>query len=342
MSYQESFALNYDRSLFLSNVKTYKIRQFKSPNYLTIERANGPCMAYKFSKDEVSAVLKSQKKELDSCGVYLLLSWCPMSAVKIYVGEAENIGMRIRQHIKRPPFAWNSAIAFVSSGDRNSLWEKSSIKYMEHALYVRLPELVGCEMVNRNTPKKSKVSDPEIWDEVVDEITDLFQFLGIPLVPEGTQDPDGEQVQLPAGERKSLIDGGADDEAEEYHDFGYAMGSIASSVLIEMNKSGELSSSDFIYLESNKSAADFKLRGAPAIKLCKGLVDEDRDAHGRKRFLKDTFLRNGRKTYMISVLFYPESFLPFMKWCRDRGFDEQKVRDVCISNNARKQRTCRK
>lgn len=342
MSCQESFALNYDRSLFLSNVKTYKIRQFKSPNYLTIERANGPCVAYKFLKDDVSAVLKSQKKELDSCGVYLLLSWFPMSAVKVYVGEAESIGMRIRQHIKRPPFAWNSAIAFVSSGDRNSLWEKSSIKYMEHALYVRLPELVGCEMENRNTPKKSKVSDPEIWDEVVDEITALFQFLGIPLVPDGTQDQDGEQVQLPVGERKSLIEGRADDGVGEYHDFGYAMGSIASSVLIEMNKSGDLSSSDFIYLESKKAAADFKLRGAPAIKLCKGLANEDRDAHGVKRFLKDTFLKNGRKTYMISVLFYPESFLPFMKWCGDRGFDEQKVRDACIRNNARKQRKGRK
>ena len=334
--------LNYARSLFLSNVKTYKIRRFRSPNYLTIERANGPCMAYKFSKDEVSAVLKSQKKELDSCGVYLLLSWGPMSAVKIYVGEAENIGMRIRQHIKKPPFAWNSAIAFVSSGDRNSLWEKSSIKYMEHALYVRLPELVGCEMVNRNTPKKSKVSDPEIWDEVVDEITELFQFLGIPLLPDGTQGQDGEQDQLSACERKSMVETSADDDAGEYHDFGYAMGSIASSVLIEMNKSGELGSSDFLYLASKEAAADFKLRGAPAIKLCKGLDNEDCDAHGQKRFFRDAFLRNGRKTYMISTLFYPESFLPFMKWCRDRGFDEQKVRDACISNNARKQRPCRK
>ena len=132
-----------------------------------------PCKAWKLTRKSIAELhfpLTGDYANFDICGVYLLLS---LDAV--YVGEAEQVISRFKQHHNKPPFDWSSAIAFVS---KEESFEKSHIKYLEHEIYQKLKKIGRYKTVNTSTPKRSHVSDEDTMRTYLDNIVHLADVLG--------------------------------------------------------------------------------------------------------------------------------------------------------------------
>ena len=159
----------------MAKTRAFKIEFDPDLNTTKINRSGRVWLGVKFMRSNAAQILK--KDILDTCGVYLLLSDRDDGKRAVYVGEAESVHNRLKQHCAKPIFDWDEAIAFVSV---NEDWEKSNIKYMEHGLYSRLNEAKTYQLMNGNVPKQSKVFSPDVCDEQIDEIKYLVCYLGHP------------------------------------------------------------------------------------------------------------------------------------------------------------------
>jgi len=129
----------------MAKTRAYKIEFDPEQNTTKITRQGRDCMGFKLTRTNATKVLKSGV--LDSCGVYLLLADRDDGTRAVYVGEAESVRDRLKQHCARPPYDWDVAIGFVGVND-DCGWEKSNIKYMEHGLYERLHDAGTYELKN--------------------------------------------------------------------------------------------------------------------------------------------------------------------------------------------------
>ena len=75
----------------------------------------------------------------------------------IYVGEAEDIIKRLKQHLDKKD-NWNEAIAFIS---KDSNLNKAHIKYLENRFYILAKDCDRYSIDNSNVPTKSSVSEAE-------------------------------------------------------------------------------------------------------------------------------------------------------------------------------------
>lgn len=96
-------------------------------------------------------------KGINNTGVYILLGVDENTGEnRAYIGEAEDIYVRLLQHNKSKEF-WSECIAFVSQD--NSL-NKAHIKYIENKLYTKANE-VGRYEIEQLTPTKSSLDDAD-------------------------------------------------------------------------------------------------------------------------------------------------------------------------------------
>ena len=75
----------------------------------------------------------------------------------IYVGEAENIIQRLKQHLDGKDY-WNEVIVFISKDDHLN---KAHIKYLENRFHAIAMESKRYKVMNSTVPTKSTVSEPE-------------------------------------------------------------------------------------------------------------------------------------------------------------------------------------
>ena len=87
---------------------------------------------------------------------------------QVYIGEAENIFNRIKQHLSEKDF-WTECIVFISKD--NNL-NKAHIKYLENHLYILAKESKRYEVVNSNVPMEASISemDRAEMDEIIDNM----------------------------------------------------------------------------------------------------------------------------------------------------------------------------
>jgi len=98
------------------------------------------------------------RTELSSPGVYFLFGYDDINDKPlIYIGEAEDIIKRLKQHLEKKD-NWNEAIAFIS---KDSNLNKAHIKYLENQFYSIAKECDRYSIDNSNTPTKSSVSEAE-------------------------------------------------------------------------------------------------------------------------------------------------------------------------------------
>ncbi len=104
-----------------------------------------------------------KRSEFDNPGVYILKS-DPNDDIyseRIYIGEAECIGKRLKQHLQDTNRDFSDCIIFIS---KDEMLTKSHIKYLES----RLIELSFCsknaENENKNQPSKPTLSEADISD----------------------------------------------------------------------------------------------------------------------------------------------------------------------------------
>lgn len=120
------------------------------------ELSNWTGIAYKIPRNMIKE--SESREELSSPGVYFLFGRDDENDKPlVYIGEAENIISRLKQHLDKKD-NWNEAIAFIS---KDSNLNKAHIKYLEHQFYTIAKSCGRYSIDNSNTPTKSSVSEAE-------------------------------------------------------------------------------------------------------------------------------------------------------------------------------------
>ncbi|MDP0506861.1 MAG: GIY-YIG nuclease family protein [Fusobacterium sp. JB019] len=142
-------------------------------------------------------VNKSNIKEIALTGVYFLIGYDEETNKKsVYIGEAENIEERLKQHLKEKDF-WTECLFVIS--DRNNL-NKAHIKYLENSFYNLAIKSNQYKVINKNEPSKSSISDAEEAEmvEFIDNTKILINTLGYkafePLVSEEKLEKETEEI----------------------------------------------------------------------------------------------------------------------------------------------------
>ena len=127
----------------------------------------------------------ASREDVSSPGIYFLFGKeDEISKPKVYIGEAENLIDRIKQHnTDTKKDFWNTAIGFVSvKGNLN----KAHIKYLEGYGYLQALKIGRCRLENGNKPTMPSLTERDI-DFVLsfyDDLKILIATLGYPIFEE--------------------------------------------------------------------------------------------------------------------------------------------------------------
>lgn len=124
------------------------------------------------------------REELEKAGVYILIGSDPLTnAPRAYIGEAEVIRERLKQH-KTKEF-WVSAIVFVSKDENLT---KAHVRYLESRLLAEAT-LIGRFTLEQNQAGGSKLpeSDREDMEVFLARIRQLLPVLGCDILAPITQ-----------------------------------------------------------------------------------------------------------------------------------------------------------
>lgn len=120
------------------------------------ELSNWTGVAYKIPRNMIKD--SEKREELYSPGVYFLFGYDDNNdRPLIYIGEAENIIKRLKQHLEKKDF-WNEVIIFIS---KDTNLNKAHIKYLEYEFHRIAKECNRYSIDNSNTPTKSSISESE-------------------------------------------------------------------------------------------------------------------------------------------------------------------------------------
>lgn len=114
-------------------------------------------IAYKIPRNMIKE--SENREELSSPGIYFLFGRDDENDKPlVYIGEAENIIARLKQHLDKKD-NWNEAITFIS---KDSNLNKAHIKYLENRFYTIAKMCGRYSIDNSNIPTKSTVSEAEV------------------------------------------------------------------------------------------------------------------------------------------------------------------------------------
>jgi hypothetical protein len=155
------------------------IRQFlidgQADGRWATELSNWTGKAYKIPRTHVHQC--TDRDDLSNTGVYFLFGRNDETdEEQVYIGEAENIFNRLKQHLSEKDF-WTECIVFISKD--NNL-NKAHIKYLENHLYILAKEFKRYEVVNSNVPAEASISemDRAEMDEFIDNMRLILGVLG--------------------------------------------------------------------------------------------------------------------------------------------------------------------
>jgi hypothetical protein len=167
--------LNFkERSLQAATIKIFLVHG--SPSGLrTAELSNWSGKAIAAPRTEISDLLK--RKELASPGFYLLTGVDPESGDRaIYIGEAENVSNRLKDHAKKD--FWNAATVFVTKDENLT---KAHIRYLEGILIERANNNSTAIVMNSaSSGARLPESDAAEMDVFLKKCLQLLPVLGIP------------------------------------------------------------------------------------------------------------------------------------------------------------------
>lgn len=141
---------------------------------MTCELSNWTGKAYKIPRIEIKNC--GDRIDLKSTGIYLLLGKNTEEKDAVYIGEAEDVLVRLNQHLSQKDF-WNEAIVFISKDENLN---KAHIKYLEYRLFDIARECKRYVLENGNTPTQSSISelDKAEMEEFIQNIKLLVNTLG--------------------------------------------------------------------------------------------------------------------------------------------------------------------
>lgn len=140
------------------------------------ELSNWTGKAYKIPRSMLGQ--SKNREDLQSTGLYLLLGRNDELGGKdrVYIGEAENIYERLKQHAAGKDF-WFEVIVYLSKDEHLN---KAHIKYLESRLYEISQKVDRFVVENTSTPTRSKISEAEQaeMEEFLQHIVMLTSILG--------------------------------------------------------------------------------------------------------------------------------------------------------------------
>ncbi|AEE18498.1 GIY-YIG nuclease family protein [Dokdonia sp. 4H-3-7-5] len=141
------------------------------------EVVNQTIQALSCPRTKISDLNKHFSKEINTQGVYFLIGYEQDTSKQIvYVGEAENVWDRLKNHDSKKDF-WNEVILFTSKDDNLT---KSHIKYLESRIVQIANETKRYGLKNGNNPTLSSLPlpDRDAMEEFLSNIRVLTGTLG--------------------------------------------------------------------------------------------------------------------------------------------------------------------
>lgn len=137
---------------------------------LTIQALSSP-------RSKISDLNKFFHKEINTQGVYFLIGMDDKSGKsKVYIGEAESVWERLKNHAVKKDF-WSDVVIFTSKDENIT---KSHVKYLESRLVEITKQADRCLLDNNNTPSLSSLPlpDRDSMEEFLNNIKILNGTLG--------------------------------------------------------------------------------------------------------------------------------------------------------------------
>lgn len=129
----------------------------------------------------------SKRSDISDPGIYFLIGEeDEIGKWRIYIGEAENLLTRVKQHNSGKDF-WNTAICFVSE-KRNI--NKAHIKYLENHCVEEAKRVNKCKIENGTIPTQSTLTEQDIdfMLSFFDDLKILIATLGFPIFEENIKE----------------------------------------------------------------------------------------------------------------------------------------------------------
>ncbi len=127
----------------------------------TIEIGNWSGKAINTPRSQLTKLI--ERDEYDKPGVYVLKA-IPQKDIyseRIYIGEAENLKTRLKQHLKDSDKDFGECLIFIS---KDELLTKSHVKYIESRLIELTKVAKNAELDNSTSPSKPSLSEADISD----------------------------------------------------------------------------------------------------------------------------------------------------------------------------------
>ena len=144
---------------------------------ITAELSNWNGMAVKIPRVELSSC---NNDDITKPGVYFLFCKEDDGSDSVYIGEAENVQERLKQHVRdyqsdKETYYWNTAVIFVGR-DLN----KAMIRYLENQFVQIARESKRYLVLTKNTYQNTVLKDSQKaeMEEFIDNVKTLINALG--------------------------------------------------------------------------------------------------------------------------------------------------------------------
>ncbi len=138
------------------------------------ELSNWNGRVYKVSRNELNEF--ANRSDSEFTGVYFLFGKDEDNNITVYIGEAEKMLVRLKQHLKDNNY-WNDCIAVVS---KDNILNKAHVKFLENKFYNLANDAKRAVIVNNTIPTCSSISefDESMLEEFIENTKLLVNTLG--------------------------------------------------------------------------------------------------------------------------------------------------------------------
>lgn len=138
------------------------------------ELSNWNGRVYKVSRNEVGEF--ARRADAEYTGVYFLFGKNEDNDDTVYIGEAEKMLTRIKQHLSDREY-WNECVLVIS---KDNLLNKAHVKYLENRFYCMAHDSGRFFITNTTVPTRSSVSeyDEAMLEEFIADTKLLVNTLG--------------------------------------------------------------------------------------------------------------------------------------------------------------------
>ena len=138
------------------------------------ELSNWNGRVYKISRKDLNDY--AERVDSNYTGVYFLIGKDEDNNDTVYVGEAERMIVRLKQHLKDQNY-WNDCVVVIS---KDNILNKAHIKYLENKFYKLALDAKRSNIVNNTIPTCSSISefDEAMLEEFIDNSKLLVNTLG--------------------------------------------------------------------------------------------------------------------------------------------------------------------